>query len=50
MSSKWRALSLLTVTELLAMAVWFSASAVAPALAVEWQLGEAGRAWLTMSQ
>ncbi len=31
------------------MAVWFSASAVAPALAAAWQLDDSGRAWLTMS-
>lgn len=31
------------------MAVWFSASAVAPALAAAWHLDDSGRAWLTMS-
>ena len=31
------------------MAVWFSASAVAPALSLAWQLDDSGRAWLTMS-
>jgi MFS family permease len=31
------------------MAVWFSASAVVPALTETWGLSEAGRAWLTMS-
>ena len=31
------------------MGVWFSASAVAPALASLWQLDDSGRAWLTMS-
>lgn len=31
------------------MAVWFSASAVVPALAQEWSLTDAGMAWLTMS-
>jgi MFS family permease len=31
------------------MAVWFSASAVAPALSSLWQLDDSGRAWLTMS-
>lgn len=31
------------------MAVWFSASAVAPALSAVWQLDDSGRAWLTMS-
>jgi MFS family permease len=37
------------LAELLAMAVWFSASAVAPALSTAWQLDDSGRAWLTMS-
>ncbi len=46
---KWRALLLLSLAELLVMAVWFSASAVVPALTAAWQLDEAGRAWLTMS-
>ncbi|MBS0659268.1 MAG: MFS transporter [Verrucomicrobia bacterium] len=31
------------------MSVWFSASAVVPALTRAWSLGEDGRAWLTMS-
>ena len=31
------------------MAVWFSASAVVPALAAAWSLDESGRAWLTLS-
>src|SRR6185295_7358761 len=31
------------------MGVWFSASAVAPALSTLWQLDDSGRAWLTMS-
>ena len=34
---------------ILAMATWFSASAVVPALTTAWNLDEAGRAWLTMS-
>jgi MFS family permease len=46
---KWRALLLLSLAELLAMATWFSASAVVPALTAEWHLGDDGRAWLTMS-
>jgi MFS family permease len=46
---KWRTLLLLAFAELLAMSVWFSASAVAPALTRAWDLGESGRAWLTMS-
>jgi MFS family permease len=31
------------------MSVWFSASAVVPALAAAWNLGPSGQAWLTMS-
>ncbi len=46
---KWRTLILLSLAELLAMSVWFSASAVVPALTEEWALFDAGRAWLTMS-
>jgi MFS family permease len=48
-SEKWRALLLLSLAELLGMAVWFSASAVVPALTAEWTLDESARAWLTMS-
>ncbi|MGH9942890.1 MAG: MFS transporter [Pyrinomonadaceae bacterium] len=48
-SSKWRTLLLLALAELLGMAVWFSASAVVPALTAAWQLGDSGRAWLTIS-
>ena len=46
---KWRTLWLLSLAELLGMGVWFSASAVVPALTSAWQLGDSGRAWLTMS-
>jgi len=46
---KWRVLALLSVAELLAMGLWFSASAVLPALSDEWALGPSGQAWLTMS-
>jgi len=42
-------LAVLAMAELLAMAPWFSASAVAPALAAQWQLGAAGTAGLTVS-
>ena len=48
-SAKWRTLILLAIAELLGMSVWFSASAVVPALARDWSLGDSGRAWLTMS-
>ncbi|MBW7883949.1 MAG: MFS transporter, partial [Caldilineaceae bacterium] len=48
-SEKWRVLLLLSLAELLAMATWFSATAVVPALTESWSLGDNGRAWLTMS-
>ncbi len=44
-----RVLAILSLAELLAMAPWFSASAVAPTLSRLWQLGGAGTAWLTIS-
>jgi len=46
---KRRIIILLSLAELLAMSVWFSASAVVPSLASAWSLDESGRAWLTMS-
>ena len=49
LSLKWRTLWLLALAELLGMAVWFSASAVVPALTEIWELSGGGRAWLTMS-
>jgi MFS family permease len=48
-TNKWSILLLLALAELLAMAVWFSASAVVPALTAAWSLDDSGRAWLTMS-
>lgn len=42
-------LTILCLTEFLGMSVWFSASAVVPALASAWKLGGSGQAWLTMS-
>lgn len=49
MSVKWRTLWLIALAELLAMSLWFSASAVAPALADHWNLTAARTAWLTMA-
>ena len=46
---RWRALGLLSLAELLALSLWFSASAVLPALSREWALGDAGRAGLTIA-
>lgn len=47
--TKWRTLALLALAELLGMSVWFSASAVVPALTTAWALDDSGRAWLTLS-
>ena len=44
-----RVLALLAAAMLLAMAPWFSASAVAPALVAHWRLESSGAAWLTIS-
>ena len=44
-----RVLAVLAIAELLAMAPWFSASAVAPTLSRVWQLTPTGTAWLTIS-
>ena len=48
-AKKWSTILVLALAELLGMAVWFSASAVVPALAAAWRLDDSGRAWLTMS-
>ena len=44
-----RVLSIIAAAELLAMAPWFSASAVAPTLTRIWHLTPTGTAWLTIS-
>ena len=49
MSDKWRTIALLSLSVLFSMAVYFSASAVVPALTKLWSLDDSGRAWLTMS-
>ncbi len=46
---RWRQLAVLSLAELLALGVWFSASAVLPALRREWALGDAGSAALTIA-
>jgi MFS family permease len=46
---KWRYLGLLAASELLAMALWFSASAVVPQLTAEWELSGSQLSWMTMS-
>jgi MFS family permease len=47
--ARWRALALLSLAELLGMSLWFSASAVVPALRVEWNLSDANVSWLTIA-
>jgi MFS family permease len=46
---RWRALAYLSTAELLALSLWFSATAVLPALSEEWHLSAGGRAGLTMA-
>lgn len=48
-TAKWRNLGLIALAELLAMTLWFSASAVVPQLTAEWGLDAGEQAWLTMS-
>jgi MFS family permease len=45
----WRQLTLLSLAELLALSLWFSASAVLPALTREWGLSAGGAAGLTIA-
>lgn len=49
LSQKWRTLLLLAFAELLAMGLWFSASAVVPTLTRAWNLDDGGRSALTLS-
>ncbi|MEW5918424.1 MAG: MFS transporter [Gemmatimonadota bacterium] len=44
---RWRVLTLLSVAELLGMALWFSASAVSAPLAAAWDLSTSQSGWLT---
>ena len=48
MKHKWRILGLLMLAELLAMSLWFSASAVVPQLTLAWGLDRGQQSWLTM--
>jgi len=48
-NKKWQTVLLLSLAELLALSLWFSASAVTPALTAAWDLTPGGVAWLTMS-
>ena len=47
--AQWRNLGLLALAEVLGMSLWFSASAVSPALQDAWGLSVASAAWLTMA-
>src|SRR6266852_5143625 len=47
--ARWRTLALLATAELLGMSLWFSGSAVVPALTREWNLGAGAVNWLTLS-
>ncbi len=49
LSRKWRTILLLSLAELLAMSLWFSATAVVPALMEHWDVSGGAAAWLTMS-
>jgi MFS family permease len=49
LAGKWRNLAFLAIGALLAMTLWFSASAVVPQLTAEWDLSDAQRSWMTMS-
>jgi len=46
---RWRQLAVLSLAELLALSLWFSVSAVLPALRREWALGDGGSAALTVA-
>ncbi|MGA3246385.1 MAG: MFS transporter [Bacteroidota bacterium] len=46
---KGRMLLIIALAEFLGMSVWFSASAVIPALTADWHLTGSDQAWLTMS-
>src|SRR5215213_7921491 len=48
-TGRWRALALLSVTLVLSMSTWFSASAVIPQLRVQWGLSDGAAAWLTIA-
>ncbi|HEY0139964.1 MAG TPA: MFS transporter [Thermoanaerobaculia bacterium] len=47
--SRFRALALVALAELLAMGLWFGVSAVAPQIAREWSLDASSTAWLTLA-
>jgi MFS family permease len=46
---RWHALTLLSIAELLGMSLWFSGSAVVPALTREWQLSPSQISWIAIA-
>jgi MFS family permease len=46
---RWRALAWLSLAELLGMSLWFSGSAVVPALTREWQLSDSQVSWIAIA-
>lgn len=48
-TGRWRALTLLSLAELLCMALWFSGSAVVPALSSEWRLNPSQVSWISIA-
>jgi MFS family permease len=48
-AGRWRLLAVLATAQLLAFAPWFSASAVAPLLQADWQLGRIDLTFLTIA-
>jgi len=46
---KWFHISVLSFSTLLAMGLWFSASAVVPQLSAEWGLSDSQKSWMTLS-
>jgi len=46
---RWQALALLSIAELLGMSLWFSGSAVVPALTREWQLSPSQISWIAIA-
>lgn len=49
MNEKWRTVLVVALAELLAMGLWFSATAVIPALTTAWQLDTGQASWLTLA-
>jgi len=46
---RWTALSLLAIAELLCLSLWFSGSAVVPALSKEWSLTASQASWISIA-